>query len=927
MGEANRAMYKPKQPLVIARASGVLTLWEDKEPLELVLPRYQVPLFPVRYAVGWNGNRTPNIDGSQWLDIVSKGKSEAVAVSAKLWKTAPDSGSPFKVVECSGSGQDTSEAMPLTGDIHYTLRSLRYGYLYAFFEKGGQKVWKIFTRNWFELRPVKHGSAHDPEGGGLSALHAMEAGLECGVPRVQSGPMGMLLVTGEDPVWFAFSEHRWSETVLRNNANDEAFRNRHMRKFDPKRWVDAQKSDHVAPFLDATKWVADVTPRVPKTAFDFSQDAFQQTDWKNQAQGFHDPSLLKRGAILALEDPTGIARDLAWLMMHRYKTYVEHPSYCKPATTIIAIATLEESIKQNARNAACAKYLSKQLEILPEELAKYSSEEFSKRRQARLWEPVSREMPFTSKEDYEKRKAKLDKDVQAPDLDKVSEEAWAEFKPLYKEAELLKWQQEAERKKQAYVEGTIEPIAKVHVAWLESLRLGHVFRYQFDHMDRREAYMDVFANCIENTQGWKPCRDAYVRMLKETGSSEYKKNLVLRALACNDKEILAKLKEARTTNIEAGALALDGWAGVFQTFDDLARQDPTGGKGGLTRVIAELIGALTEHIHESLNQNLVTPVIGMLGGSVKGRRFLGAKLELPAIEAARYVDDHIFVNNRNAGLTERLRAEEVQLMRAGIFDPKTGFSKNLNSPCVILDRGTPTNASNGFVLNKAGELENTVITTREGLESLAQEKWRKATKEVRWQLVASIFQTFNLTKLIQKYHQAKGSTKAEAGIQLALGVSGMACSVAEIAGKVLKNIRDRTIYMGRTFGAQSTKYVGEQLVKWAPRVAVGLAVVAAIPEVNRCRQEIAHDFGKRAFFTGASAASSILAAIFAACALPLHTVVCLAVFAISNIYLALTKRKKITEWLRRCSFGVGSDANQMYATMQQELDALSFAFE
>jgi len=794
---------KPNR-VVTATKSGMATLRELDDRIPVIRPSTVIPLFPVRYAIGWNHDRSPNVDGSTWQDALTFGGNENLADSRKLRKSSPDPKSPFKMVECDETGADSGKAMPLTDDIHYTLRSLRYGHLYVFYEQKGEKIWQIFDRNWFELRPRKAGPGSGLKASSAAHVQATGEGAD-DIPRVQAGAMGSLLVSGSEPIWFGFSEHLWSETVLRNNADREAFRKRHMRMFDPKAWKANHKADHVATFKEASKWVADFSTRVPKTAFAFSRDKFQQTDFRKVELGYQQPELLKHGAILALEDPAGIEQDLAWLMMHRYKTYVDHPSYCKPATTIVAIATLEESIKQNARSAACAKYLSKQLEILPEELAKYSSEEFSKRRQARLWEPASREMPFMSKEDYEKRKAKLDKDVQAPDLDKVSEAAWAEFKPIYQEDKLLKWQQEAERKKQAYIEGTIEPIAKVHVAWLDSLRLGHVFRYQFDHGDRREAYMDVFANCIENTQGWKPCRESYVRLMKACESGDHRRNLVLRALGCNDKEILGKLKTARTVSIESSALALDGWAAAFQGFDDVARQGAASGGGGLTRVIAELIGALTEHIHENLTQNAITPAIARLGGSVGGRRILGAKLELPGIEAARYIDGQLFHWNPKASEAQRVHAAEVQLMRAGIFDPKTGFSGKLNSPCVILERSAPAGQSlkaDGFTLNNAGELETTVITTRGGLESLAQEKWRNATKDIRWALVASLFQTFNLTKLIQKYNQVKGSTKAEAGFQLALGCSGMACTVAEIVGKVLKNIQDRILYMGLAWSLQ-----------------------------------------------------------------------------------------------------------------------------
>lgn len=343
-------------------------------------------------------------------------------------------------------------------------------------------------------------------------------------------------------------------------------------------------------------------------------------------------------------------------------------------------------------------------------------------------------------------------------------------------------------------------------------------------------------------------------------------------------------------------------------------------KGACEAILQEW---LKGNVTDKDNLVLRDHVCALITASAGGRRMLGVKLEMPALDAARYVDDHVWFSNPEKGLAAQMKASEVQLIRAGIWDPKTGFTTRIESKGYIMER-----PGDAFKIDASGGLSQAVIESEASLKALSQERWRQAmSSEVRWGLVASIFQSYNLSQLIRKYNAATGSPKAEAGLQLMMGCGGMACTVADLSGKILKNLPDRNLYMGNTLRTQSTKYMGEALGRWAARVSIGLAVVAAMPEVMKGMEEWDQGYRMRGRVTFVSALSGVGAVAFVTWECPIIAAICLAAFLGSNIYLSATKKAKIEEWLRRSSFGVGSTGNPPYTSMKQELDGLSFAFE
>ncbi|WP_005038405.1 T6SS effector BTH_I2691 family protein [Holophaga foetida] len=130
-----------------------------------------VPIFPVRYALGDDGSRTPPLSGSFCVTSV---------------KPSPGT--------------------------HYTLRRPRGGYLYVFNEKS--QFWNIFLVNpWGQLSPVDR---NDQDHRNLGYTQN-----------------GLVLAPDDSVLWFCFTNHLLDKSILSQAAHKQDFRSKFMRCVKP----------------------------------------------------------------------------------------------------------------------------------------------------------------------------------------------------------------------------------------------------------------------------------------------------------------------------------------------------------------------------------------------------------------------------------------------------------------------------------------------------------------------------------------------------------------------------------------------------------------------------------------------------------------------------------------------------------------------
>lgn len=511
----NSVEWKNAQVMAVKKQPG------GNPPYRVPHQANDVPLFPVRYALGDNASKTPNVDGSLKVDHISTGVAGAGPGDRGR------SASPFRVMDLDGQGQDPGPAMPLPPDTHYTLRRLRQGYLHVFSEKG--QSWRIFE------------TFSDHEGMRLIYTYR-EPEEESGANGVNATGPGLLIVPGEDILWLAFSDATWTERIMdliqKLSPKDRAA---HMRKFDPKNW----QGPHAAPLSEAPKWLADTALgiRDPAKAFKFSADVFRRFPIEPQnvnrytEQEFNaeiakklmatveSPHPMAPGVLLALEDPAGITMDLATLMESRSNDWMDLPDpNCKGRTTRWALMS-------------CGA-----IDQLKGAVSEQEHEMVFERKRIEVNQEYHKDFDMVAFKHFMKIKMPAVLAATEEEAQRASENAWKPYTSRYREDERTTWFTKHHERCKTFHDGTLDAIAKVHVAWCESRRLLEYFNcIDEQNVNVGIVFTSVVTRCYAGVATKKACLDHMVKWLSAPGS---KANILVRAQALGQIKIEEMLRQA-----------------------------------------------------------------------------------------------------------------------------------------------------------------------------------------------------------------------------------------------------------------------------------------------------------------------------------------------------------------------------------------------
>jgi hypothetical protein len=172
----------------------------------------------------------------------------------------------------------------------YTLRSLRAGYLYAFFKKCSR------GRNRWQAWDVSADGQAFPMANPAWAIPV--ADMLC--KRTGHSPARLHHIVLEDPhlcetAWIAFSEHQWSDDTLKRYAADEKLRGERMLKFEPAQLIasDAAKSESIVPAtVAALEAIADYNPSFDAAKLPFGIEQAKLPNISTNEGGAFDPAKL-----------------------------------------------------------------------------------------------------------------------------------------------------------------------------------------------------------------------------------------------------------------------------------------------------------------------------------------------------------------------------------------------------------------------------------------------------------------------------------------------------------------------------------------------------------------------------------------------------------------------------------------------------------
>lgn len=813
----------------------------------------------------------------------------------------------------AGQLQDPDLAkVPLGQGAHYGLRLLRSGYVYVYDEARKHFDEYFVTADGFM-------SKMPPRVWALKQQHKPATEFSCA--RNGAAPLANV-ITIRNPkhatkVWIAFSNAEWTKTLF-DQHQDAAHRIKHMRCI-------TITGGKVAP-QPGTAPIEQLQQHVPEFKMGQASAAKAFAKWcPHQYNGrqFAAESLLKAvqqarpqggAAIVALHDPTALVQEIGGLMELRKTTFINHRSVTKPRFVANMLASLEHSIKEQAKLEEMAA-----AEKLAADMAVNGG-------MANLLPSYQAMVGKTAK-------------VTPAQLNKVADGKWAKYthdrtgKPRFDQASSQAWLKDYNAKLKKLDSEHIVPLAKAHVAWLKHRCMVSHMSCNFDSGDRDSgvAYTATVAQSFRLTNDKQPSYDQYKQWIK-AGEIDAANSLVMRALCFNQDQLVEQIKKADAAALDGRAFPSDMLVGFTK---DFMEKMPPGAQAGMADLLQSIGGALFSNLDAALQGGPAARALASVAAvtgvqfttiEVKGNR---GKFVQHMMRALIQIDPNLAVKPNELG---RAVAAQLRLMEAeGVPVNKADKRRWL----VVLDRSatqqTAQNAArNGQSGSALAEELSKSLRSVDDLPSLKAEAFKGGVGGNAFgagaSFVTGLVQSYNFVKLVSDYTDGMRHEKDEALYRLATGGLAILGTFGEATGAALQAMQEAQLK--NAMGLKASKvpkmlYVGGRLLGLgAGLVMAGLDLMTAVDEYKK------GDMGLFVGYTTVGVLGAGLAiAFFVSSSVPLigWIFVGLAVIALFALTAWIEKNKDnpVQEWLMRCHFGTHPDK---YKTEAEEASELQKAF-
>lgn len=504
----------------------------------------------------------------------------------------PPVSAPLKVEDAAQSiGKGKKQDLALRSSAQYTTRIMRSGYLYVYDE-----VHDRFTAYWI----TEDGAfmRFPPE---LPIPEEARSATPCDFSGHRELARCIAIDDAERAgvVWLGFSDVQWTAAVIRAHRGSagKARRELHMRPFDAAAWAKAHKTTpgasgerggtpHVVPITAIAATVAEYAtvpgavkaaskPFVPDTGPFAHTMAYHRSDGKTAHTSFDAgavPAACQRrspgmqAAIVALDDPAGIARDLAaliqWHQDRLLDTRVREnrfgPGYGY-ATTYRDLVALDGSI--GSLKSASDESVKFQVFADRQALADYMKVGYDVAREqeaAIATTPSMANRPvvpgqFAAKPSAAElaRRQQYDTLMRNPTpaaIGTAQRTSWEKYLGRtvigQPDGPYTHWKTEFGSATDTLHAQHIAPLSQAHAAWMQSNRLANLLESTHDGADpiSGDVYAETVHRCIGASQQIEGCRKVYETWFR--GDVTDKGNLLLRSLLLNQDELITKIAAA-----------------------------------------------------------------------------------------------------------------------------------------------------------------------------------------------------------------------------------------------------------------------------------------------------------------------------------------------------------------------------------------------
>ncbi|HHR6140500.1 TPA: T6SS effector BTH_I2691 family protein [Providencia alcalifaciens] len=493
--------------------------------------------------------------------------------------------------------------VPAQGETAYTLRLMRSGYLNIWDEFGNAWINYFVTEGGFYSPLPENGNVPDEIASGKikPCIDQPEELAKASLVTLPVMPDGMK----NGLFWFAWSEVKWTETI-RKQFEDKSHREQYMQPFDMDKWLNSQQADQSLPLEQLESTVAEYHQHAKKSqmwkwsVFIYQLDLleglktlmypiiskFSPIATGQQVEITASQDLHPNGAILVLQDPTGILSDISTLIEFELNRDVyQRPDIKREVMLYASISSLEKGMKRqfklsyNTNTQLGEKYIQNDPRTLLFTLNK----------------PAPRTWYSELREDQ---------------LDSKTQEFWADYQKYYDTNKLEAFKNKFNGILKEYDSRVISPRTEFYLNWFKASTLTHYFTKNFDPDDLISclAYTSTINYCITNMLNKKGTLDFFNESLFQplTNTS----NILGRALAINNEKLITKINAA--TNQSPDYISLP-WNGLIDAVNEIIEKSNPATQSVIGLYLANISAAITGSINKTLSSKKTFDFIVALG--------------------------------------------------------------------------------------------------------------------------------------------------------------------------------------------------------------------------------------------------------------------------------------------------------------------------
>lgn len=782
-----------------------------------------------------------------------------------------DSGAPavngsFSVVDTNGT------VMPLGGKAIYTQRLLRSGYLYVFDEARNKWQGYFVTAEGY-LMPF----AITPFGPIGPAVTGDPAKIAPCNRQANGAVAGCITITSPKQasnVWLGFSDVEWTPSVWKQHQ-DAAFRARHMRKFDVKHWMTSGTHHHAGGIYLHAANVAEYAPAVKKQTFAFSPAPFaDRTGCSDSLIKAFENIQPGKGAFVAIDDPAGMAMDLAALAHERLRSFIDDVKTDKERARKLAVSSAIAQLASAIQNQAELDEIDAARDLETQAMANAGP--------ALLFKSVRDRVEAIGK-------------VSAADLDRARADAWKKYDEKYDENARAAWQGDYDKQLEAYTRSALNPLATAHVAWMTSQQfVGLGCNFDRDDIRSSITYTALVYRCVKGTAGLKPCSEQYCKFLDVDLDHAFDAtNILHHALIYNYSGLEEAAKNA--TNIDTRILP---WDAIYGPYKVAVEHVGKGEADVAALLMHELAGPVSKVAAKVLDgpARLILGIMSLHAGKPWVKVSLhGSRKEFRRLLVRRVIEIG------GAELNERQIkvAVDKEIQRLQIRGDKLEGQRGAKWVALLDEkqiRGLPANTA------QQAEWLQGKLTSPAALEELGMARWKGIINgEVRMGVVSGILQIICFTKLLEDEQNAMAADKTEAWSRLAAGALAIVGSVCEISGLALEKVPS---FASETSAGIRALLAPQRLLLASRVLGVVAGVIMAGWDFWKGVEAIEqHKLSLGGLYFSSTILGLAVTYGFLVSWNPLVLVVLVAAFVFIAWLLEKYKDNKLQSWLERCIFG------------------------